>query len=226
MSTHSKSKKTSSDKSSGRASKPNKKTSKKESVVTNKQGESSKRTKASEHVNLYCAIYTPQFGNYYHWAFAMNHPARRRWKLFQVIQEEENGHFIRDARDVNPNDSSSCQKPLIFLGQMFADYWDWLVEAVPYIPVPGEAQSWNCQDYVVEIWEQLLHHEVIDDESWKYGYQAMLPYYGPDFGSQQGSKYGEEDEDENDDDGDAGEGKILSEEFVLDSDENENDHAG
>ncbi|KAK1768142.1 hypothetical protein QBC33DRAFT_536358 [Phialemonium atrogriseum] len=43
-----------------------------------KSGKEKNKTKAKtkiQHISLYCAVYTPQFGNYYHWAFATHHEA-------------------------------------------------------------------------------------------------------------------------------------------------------
>lgn len=179
------------------------------------KGESSEQDKDSQATDLYCAVYTPTFGNYYHWAFAMNHRPTRQWQLFQVIQEEEGGPFIRNQREVNPSNSSRCLQPLL-LGRMPASRWDWLIRKVPTIPVPGEGESWNCQDYVVEIWELL--RGVIGEAAWNEGYQEMLSYYGQDFGDQGENEGGEENYEE-DDDGTEGGGKILSQEFVYDSDD-------
>ncbi|RDA91391.1 hypothetical protein CP533_6915 [Ophiocordyceps camponoti-saundersi (nom. inval.)] len=190
----------------------------------NKETDSTKRHKDSQLVDLYCAIYMPVFGNYYHWAFAMNHRQTRRWHLFHVIQEEEGGPFTRNERQVDPSSSSSCLQPLNHLGQMRIECWGWLIEAVPAIVVPGVAEPWNCQDYVIEIWELLLEYGVIDEAAWNHGYQAMLPYYGQDFGDQGENDYDEyEDEEDGEDgeDGDDGEGgeRILSEALVYDSDD-------
>ncbi|KAG6262109.1 hypothetical protein E4U49_003361 [Claviceps purpurea] len=199
--------------------------SKDESPRLGKKGESSKPGKDSQAVDLYCTIYPPQFGNYYHWAFAMNQGAKKRWETFQVVQEEEDGPYIRNRCQVDPRNSSTCPQPvrLIFLGQMHAKSWDWLIEAIQDIPVPGEAASWNCQDYVLEMWALLLEAGEIDDATWSYSHNLMLPYYGPDFGGQEEhhlDEYEEEEAEEQDGE-DGGERKVLSEEFVYDSDDAE-----
>ncbi|RDA84579.1 hypothetical protein CP532_1127 [Ophiocordyceps camponoti-leonardi (nom. inval.)] len=199
------------------------KKSKDSSSKKTRKNESSKKPESTEYledsqaVNLYCAVYMPVLGNYYHWAFAMNHRQTRRWHIFQVIQEEEGAPFIRNECQADPNSSASCLRPLKYLGQMRVECWDWLIQAVPAIAVPGVAASWNCQDYVMEIWELLLDYGVIDEAAWNHGYRAMLPYYGQDFGDQGGEHEGEEDgEDERG--GEAG-GRVLSEAFVYHSDD-------
>ncbi|KAG6056233.1 hypothetical protein E4U32_005832 [Claviceps aff. humidiphila group G2b] len=157
-------------------------------------------------------MYQPQSseGNFYHWAFAMKQAVKsgkHRWQIFQVVQEKPDKPYKRDMLQVDPTSSTTCLKPLTLLGQMTADYWDWLIEAVQEIPVPGETNSWNCQDYVLEIWELLLD-----------GYDRMLICYGQDFGGGQETDGTEESEEEEAVEENDGERKVLSEEFVYDSD--------
>ncbi|KAG6215061.1 hypothetical protein E4U34_005887 [Claviceps purpurea] len=200
-----------------------KKSIKNESPKSDKKGESSKNGKNSAVVELHCAMYRPQSSkrNFYHWAFAIKQAVKsgkHRWQIFQVAQEKPDSPYKRNMRQVDPTSSTTCLKPLTLLGQMTADYWDWLIEAVEEIPVPGEADSWNCQDYVLEIWELLLDEGAINKDTWTEGYDPMLTCYGQDFGGGQdtyGTDESEEDEavDEND-----GERRVLSEEFVYDSD--------
>ncbi|GAB0133705.1 hypothetical protein EsDP_00002104 [Epichloe bromicola] len=178
-------------------SKSTKKAVKDKSPKSGKKGESSKHGKDSQVVDLYCALYPPQFGNYYHWAFAMNQNAKKRWRIFQVVQEEENGPFKRNQRQVDPRSSSTCLQPLSFLGQMHTDYWDWLIEAA-----------------------LLLEAGAIDDAAWSYGYNLMFPYYGQDFGGQEGHHFDEYEEEEAEEEDNGGR-RILSEEFVHDSDDAE-----
>ncbi|RCI07759.1 hypothetical protein L249_5740 [Ophiocordyceps polyrhachis-furcata BCC 54312] len=76
----------------------------------------------SQAVDLYCAIYVPVFGNYYHWAFAMNPTPNK-------------------TRQVDPSSSSSCLQPLIYLGQM-RDYVVEIWELLLQYGVIDEA-AWN-----------------------------------------------------------------------------------
>lgn len=99
---------------------------------------------------------------------------------------------------------------------MHVDNWDWLIEAVRELPVRGEAASWNCQDYVLGIWEMLLEAGVIEHDVWSNGYDLMLPYFGQDFGGQGGHEEYEEQEGE-EEEGNGGK-RFKSQEFVYDSD--------
>ncbi|KAG6199660.1 hypothetical protein E4U35_006549 [Claviceps purpurea] len=184
-----------------------------------KKGESSKHGKDPRVVEIYCAIYRPQsgVGNYYHWALAIYHIGKKRWQIFQVVQDESEGPYKRDERQVDPKLSSTCLQPLTLLGLMSADYWDWLIKAARNIPVPGQAPSWNCQDHVLEIWALLLKKGAIDDTTWSHGHGLVLPYYGPDYGGQERDHTDEYEEEEAEEEDDGGR-KVLSEEFVYDSD--------
>ncbi len=108
-----------------------------------------------------------------------------------------------------------------------------LVENIDRIPVPGEGLSWNCQDYVIEIWEMMYNNDMINQEIYDGGRVNMMPYYGPDFGGERDSN-GDEVEDDGDDDDDRQDGdgedyeyrddgheggQALSAEFVIDSSE-------
>lgn len=194
-----------------------------------------------QHISLYCAIYRPQFGNYYHWAFAAHLVATdsssssspdsdsgpEEWHVYEVVQAIEDGAFepTHQARV----DSASLQgfrAPLIPLGEILTSgceegRWE-KVQAVVLGQTIGEPPGWNCQDYVLGIWEELRDRGVIGEEVWSGGKMRMLPFFGPDFG-EVGAEYDAEKE--------AGEevGGLnqvdivrrgqLSEEFVAESDE-------
>lgn len=91
-----------------------------------------------------------------------------------------------------------------------------MLTGIGQVPI-GEALSWNCQDYVMEIWDMLQASGMISEETWQVGRERMLPYYGPDFG---GGGYGEDYDPDNDyeDNYEEGDQRVLSQEFVYDSD--------
>jgi hypothetical protein len=181
----------------------------------------SKKQSTREHqqtLNLWCAIYTPHFGNYYHWAFAVSDQANGDWHIFEVVQEEQDGPFTPVHRQANPANSARCHQPLTFLGQVPTGQWATLFESIRTQGI-GEALDWNCQDYVLEIWDSLQISGVIDHASWEWGRSQMLPFYGQDFGNQ-GDDEDDDEDDGEDDDGDEdeqGERQILSEEFIDNS---------
>ncbi|KAM6508374.1 hypothetical protein FALCPG4_018241 [Fusarium falciforme] len=184
--------------------------------------ESHKKTKdvsgvgSTEFLNLYCAMYTPRFGNFYHWAFALYRPSTQTWLLLEVTQEDPESPFVPEARQVDPRSSRRCLQPLTYLGQMNAGWMESLEEMVEQIPVPGEAASWNCQDYVMDIWEAMLGYGMIDQDTYNEGYNRMLPYYGQDFGGEEEENEGMEYEESHEEQ----EGEYKSAEFVEDSSSN------
>ncbi|KAG7123534.1 hypothetical protein HYQ46_009814 [Verticillium longisporum] len=187
------------------------------STKKHKKKDEKKDKKKAKHqeplVDLYCAIYTPHFGNYYHWAFATHNQATSQWHLFQVVQDEQDGPFRPEGRQTNPTNSERCHQPLTFLGQMHPGWWDTLVQQIGMIQVPGEGLGWNCQDYVMDIWDALQAGQMIDELTWYEGREEMLPYYGQDFGGdadEESEEYEEQEEQE---------GQVMSQEFVYDSSE-------
>ncbi|KAF5020566.1 hypothetical protein F66182_7398 [Fusarium sp. NRRL 66182] len=168
-------------------------------------------------VDVYCAIYNPHLGNYYHWALAINHQTTRGWLLFEVIQDVHDGPFEAVMRETNPASSASCHQPLLLIGQIDAEWTNTLVTAIGEIQVPGEGLSWNCQDYVLEIWRVMLNYGMITHHTWQDGHNAMLPYYGQDFGEQNQDQEDERDE-EYEDSSEEHDGEFPSAEFVYDSD--------
>lgn len=135
-------------------------------------------------VDLYCAISRPDFGTRYHWALVTNHREqtdKQQWYVFHAIQEKDGGPYVRNQRQGHPRECLKHVQSLKFLGQMRTDRWDCLTRAIPTIMVPGEAGTWSCQDYVIEIWGLLQKDGVIDDATWNQGYEELLPHYGQDF---------------------------------------------
>jgi len=146
--------------------------------------------------HLYCAVYKPHRGNYYHWALAVL--SNGKWRIFEVIQDDpvNDGPFKRHSLNVNPADSDRCRKPLTFLGQVHCPNLFTIIQNEGIGSPPG----WNCQDYVIEIWETLKDGRYISKETWQRGKDSMMVFYGPDFGQQADDDDDDDDDDEGDDD--------------------------
>ncbi|KAI1271421.1 hypothetical protein F5Y07DRAFT_392758 [Xylaria sp. FL0933] len=173
----------------------------------------SQRFEENSDLVLFCAIYSPATGNYYHWAFAIFDQIKE-WHLFQVVQTVENGPFHADQRHVDPHKSIRCIE-VVNLGKMRASLLPYFRNNVIKISVPGESYHWNCQDYVFDIWEMMKDKGMIDIPTWSEGMDALKPYYGPDYGGGDEEDYEDDNEDIEDD---GNELNIVSEEFVNDSD--------
>ncbi|KAM3547531.1 hypothetical protein ARSEF4850_009969 [Beauveria asiatica] len=75
---------------------------------------------------------------------------------------------------------------------------------------------WNCQDYVLEIWDTVLGIGAIDEVIRDAGRDNMIPYYGAIQGNDEGE---DEDQDKKGSDDDDGQTRQYpSAEFVYDSD--------
>ncbi|CAI6050632.1 unnamed protein product [Clonostachys chloroleuca] len=165
-----------------------------------------------EPLSLYCAVYTPRSGNYYHWAFAIYHPEfNPGWIIFEVTQQVDDGPFTAVVRETDPRASRRCLQPLTNLGQIHFDWVRPLHSAISDLPVPGEGASWNCQDYVMDIWDTVLSLGAIDEYEWTQGRNGMMTYYGPIQDDEE--DYEEEDLEEEDQE----ERQPLSAEFISDS---------
>lgn len=204
---------------SSKPSKPSKSDKSGKSDKSRKSDKHSKKSNRDSLLDLWCAIYNPHMGNYYHWAFVVSNPAEKkeseRWHIFEVTQERGEGPFTPQYRRKNPLSSTRCHRPLVTLGQMHSGWWNPMLEAIRQIPV-GEPVFWNCQDYVLEIWETLAEHGMISHETWEEGKNLMIPYYGQDFG-ERGANEGYSFEDQDEDPGE-GSSRVLSDEYVYDSD--------
>ncbi|KAF2461275.1 hypothetical protein BDY21DRAFT_360426 [Lineolata rhizophorae] len=121
----------------------------------------------SQSIDLYCAIYTPHFRNYYHWAFTTYNHSTRRWCIFEVTQDELDGPFRPE------------------------------------------------EHYVMEIWDAISLHGMIDEDTWTEGRQSMLEFYGQDFGGR-----GNDDDEGEEEEEPVRQGRqFLSAEYVYDSSE-------
>ncbi|KAH8157313.1 hypothetical protein CIB48_g10930 [Xylaria polymorpha] len=203
--------------------KPSTKNPQKSKKHSSQENRKSKKDSSDQYVDLYCAIYIPQFGNYYHWAFATHNPAGGQWSLFQAVQDFLDGPFQPERLEIDPRDSSRCL-PLVYLGQMNAGWGPSFIDAVGRIAVPGDALSWNCQDYVMDIWEMMWNMGMIDEGTWSTGKMSMMPYYGQDYGGGEGQdqeELGCEGDDNEGIEHNANEENPLSEEYVFDSESTE-----
>src|SRR4051812_49191619 len=106
-------------KSKPSTSKPSKSKPSKPKPSKSKSSES-KSSEAST-LQLYCAMYTPRTGNYYHWAFAVYDNPTETWRVFEVVQDEDDNFHPHTLRR-NPLTSERCLRPLTWLGVMHAGW--------------------------------------------------------------------------------------------------------
>ncbi|KAI0399464.1 hypothetical protein F4802DRAFT_612135 [Xylaria palmicola] len=183
----------------------------------------SEKESSDAYVDLYCAIYAPSGGNCYHFAFVTFNPEEGRWSIFEAVRNVANGPLRPHRLEIDPRNSVRCL-PLESLGRMNAGWVPTFIDAVGGITVPGEADSWNCQDYVMEIWKMMLDMGMIDERTWSTGKATMLRFYGPDFGGDERRVHKKLEDEKNDNDNieKGPKGRYpLSEEYVFDSESSE-----
>jgi len=135
-------------------------------------------------VCLYLAVYNQNFGNMYHWALAAQVASGQDvgWHIFEVIQQktgENRPAFIPTYHRASPTQAVNCLRPLQKLITVDARQWGLVREQIRLVRVAGKGTSWNCQEYVLDIWEQLFHSRVINYTAWSVGKDLMMDRYGP-----------------------------------------------
>lgn len=174
----SKNKKDKSERKKGKESRgSNKKRKDKGEEESHKEEKTGNNEGRRDPIEIYGAVYTPAFGNYYDWALAMYNPSTNAWLVFQVTQEPDGGPFVPQITQRDPRSAPRCITPLMSLGYVEEAWMVQLEQLIYGIQVPGEAASWNCQDYVLEIWEAMMECGMISSDTWQAGRDSMMPYY-------------------------------------------------
>ncbi|PTD02485.1 hypothetical protein FCULG_00012840 [Fusarium culmorum] len=107
-----------------------------------------------------------------------NASARLRMGYFEVVQDVDDGPFRTAIRDVNPSSSARCL-PLVPLARIYSSYAQNLASQIREIPVEGRPALWNCQEYVLEIWDLVWQLGAIDQNTYEVARQNLMPYFGP-----------------------------------------------
>jgi len=137
-------------------------------------------------VSLYLAVYKQAFGKLYHWALAarFGHGPNSAWHIFEVIQDvDSNGgggcRYVPVHHRADPTHAVNCLRPLRKLAVIPMSRWECVVGTVQRARVPGRGAAWNCQDYVLDIWEGLFHAQVITYAKWSESKEVIMEIYGP-----------------------------------------------
>lgn len=177
-----------------------------------KHSSSKDEGKSTSYIGLYSVIYQPHYGNYHHWAFAAYLQNVETWYIFQVVQDVQDGPFRSEVLQTDPRNSARCLQPLLGLGYIDSGWWSILVEQISEIHTAQREAAWNCQDYVIEIWQRVRASGMVDEDTFRQGYAEMQTRYGP-MVDEDDEQYEESSDEEE-------EGRYYpSEEFVYDSDE-------
>ena len=127
---------------------------------------------------LYVAMYKPVEGNYEHWALYLQNGEED--VVYQVIGEWP--HFKYNVKETKP-ENTLLHRRSIFMCEVNDRDIPELKEHVADYPIDNEVESWNCQDYVVEVLQKLEEECVVDGDDRDYK-KAMKELVGKHYGPQ------------------------------------------
>lgn len=159
-----------------------------------------------ETLEIWVAVFRPYGGHWYHWSIGAYDNSRGTWHMFEAIRESASGPFMVNYRPSNPQNSSRCIRPLTFVGSIDRTFRDDVFAAIHQVRTPRGNVFWNCQDYVDGVIWALVNCGLLDVGVVEPTSVLLEEYRGgmvDDFADieRQGRA-----------------GRILSAEFVVDSD--------
>lgn len=112
---------------------------------------------------LYVVFYRPRHGNYHHWALYVEHQDVKM--IFEVTGEHPN--FKRNVLQARPEQSKN------FLGKEYVgiiqkEDIEKIKTVASTIHVDNETVQWDCQDYVLEILDQLEEDYILEENDEDY----------------------------------------------------------
>lgn len=113
--------------------------------------------------NPYVAMYAPEEGNYEHWALYLKNGSEHI--IYEVIGESPS--FEPHVFPARP-ESTKRHKRSIFIAEIRAQDLPDFRQAVAAVKTTSQPYHWNCQDYVLEVLEQLEEDCVVNNEDVEY----------------------------------------------------------
>ncbi len=154
---------------------------------------------------LYIAIYDPSEGHYYHQAITIFDETTGEWHTYEVIRSYAGRPFTAHYLVVDPRSSNRCRQPLIYLTTQCSASLDIIIEVITGVLVEADLNQ-DCQNYILDIINALRRDNFVSEAEYQAAWAQAYPFYGyiqQDFGAQQPA---------------ADDQRILSEEYVYDSD--------
>lgn len=112
---------------------------------------------------LYVALYQPRYGNYQHWALYIENGEEHL--VFEVIGQH--GTFERNMIVADPKRSRSFRR-LVFVAVLDQEDIERVKTATENVSVDNETVEWDCQDYVLEVLDNLEEEFVLDENDEDY----------------------------------------------------------
>ncbi|KAK6345429.1 hypothetical protein TWF718_007345 [Orbilia javanica] len=129
---------------------------------------------------LYIAIYSPQEGNFYHWA--LNFETESGIYNFEVIgQFPDYAYYKHISRTPAEENHAGFIKKYLVAEIDRRDVQDVIRFFESEAEVRKDIAEWNCQDFCLESLEELRDRELIpeEDEYYEEGIEEAKEYYGP-----------------------------------------------
>ncbi|KAL1859110.1 hypothetical protein Plec18170_002225 [Paecilomyces lecythidis] len=120
--------------------------------------------------SLYVAFYRPHYGNFLHWALAIEHGDTGT--TIQVIGEHP--EFERSIIDQRAEDNEGFLNKL-YVGVISEADTGLIKNLSSSQPVDNETVEWDCQDFVLEFLDKLEEEYVLDtnDEEYREARQEL-----------------------------------------------------
>ncbi|KAI1640780.1 hypothetical protein F4809DRAFT_351718 [Biscogniauxia mediterranea] len=181
---------------------------------------------ARDHLTINTAIFAPLEGNYLHWSLAVHDcdaPEADAWHIWEVAQETPFAPYKANYIRADPTRETRFRH-LVRMGAVPRGRLDEIQAAVRAADAAEEerAAQWDCQDYVFDVWENIWRYGLVTEETHHAARDELLDYYGPGAsgpGEDENENEAEEEEEEERDEEAEKPRRILSDEFVYDSDE-------
>ena len=121
-------------------------------------------------------MYTPVEGNYEHWALYLENGSEHT--IYEVTGETPS--FKTNVVNTEPK-STRRHKRNIFIADILPTDLPEFHEAVKIVKPDNSTVHWNCQDYVLEIIDQLEENMVVnkDDGEYQDAMKEVKSYFGP-----------------------------------------------
>ncbi|OQE20147.1 hypothetical protein PENFLA_c017G09337 [Penicillium flavigenum] len=112
---------------------------------------------------LFVVFYRPRYGNFLHWALHIE-----KGEEHHIIEVDgEHPQFKRNTFMENPKKSSTFLRQF-FIAVLGEDDIERVKSAAQSVPVDNETVEWDCQDYVLEILDELQEDFVLDKDDEDY----------------------------------------------------------
>ena len=119
---------------------------------------------------LYVAIYDDE-GVYKHWGLFISGPTDADLTILQIMGSSTNYRFEMGTSDPRKSDTLS---ELIYLYDVPLSKITAIKEAAKTAPIHNEAKGYNCQDYVLDLLEDLERKGIIDGDDMNYRKQKGI----------------------------------------------------